>query len=1350
MLKLYSLHNIHILFTFVIAFTCVISPLSSQEYAFDLQKFTIKDGLPNTAVFNIEKDNKGYIWFSYQGGISRFDGIKFKNYNAALLKISDIGGVEFAIDKNNRIWYTEGYYKSEPRFSGIIDPISDTVYSFDSLTQNLIESEDVCAINTIDDGSKDFLICTRDGLMYRYYYETEKIEKIFQIETTTDDIFHGTSYKKDIYWIAHGDEIFKLNNQTGKIEYKNFPIGRMSFDHFRKKKEEIIAEYHVDYPISSFRLEQDNFDSASSSQQVTENITSDIFYTDEFRCFSIEEKLIIEDYEGRRLFEYSTTETDGSKIPFLCKNAFQENDNVYWLGSNKGLIRIKFDKIPFQIIKKGKSMRAIFEDENKLFVSGYDTPNTVYDLQTGKESFLNIIKGEMFSNSISKDKNGIYWMAGGGSLLRYDSNTNIGEFKVFRKDSKPLVPNIAFINPVTDHLLIGTDRAGIIDWNKKTSEERLIYRRPPPFPTTIRHFFQNDTGIWVATGKGLVLLDSQSEDVIAHYDSDNTEMPNDNILYIEEDKEGIFWLGTKEEGLIRWDREKNEFRQFTREEGLSNNTIYAVLEDDFGKLWLSSNYGLMCFDKENFETIVFSTDNGIPSQEFNTYSHLKGKDGTLYFGGLNGIVKFHPKDLEINQQSDIPLYISKVRILANDGLGFTEKTAVLKKEKEITLRPDDRILHIEAALLDYTRPADNRYAYKIEGFQDNWVYAFDNRIQVTKPGYGDYVLKIKGRSAAGAWSDNVQTIPIHVTKPFYLQNWFLICSTLFLLGLFYYIYTLRVNNLKKRQVYLEDEVKKRTEIIEKDKQIILEQSEYLKETDAAKTRFFSNIAHEIRTPLTLITGPLQKIIEKYPKETAIRKSLTNVAANGDRLLQLVNQLLDISKLENGDLKLDYSFGDIARFTYELTNRFLPIAEEKGVLLKNINSDRTWKVQLDSDKWSKILYNLLSNAIKFTKSGGKVEILLSSSEKEAGKFISLTVKDSGIGITEEQKRRIYNRFYQVDNSSTRAYDGSGIGLSLVKDLVELQGGEITVSSKAGEGTEFIILLPLIEQPQEVETENIEEASLLETSDLLIESKEKASSPSYSLNEQTEQLTILIVEDNTEMRNFIKSCIEDKKFEIIEAVDGEDGLKMAIDRQPDLIISDIMMPKKDGYQLTQELRQDIITSHIPIILLTAKVGDESRLQGLTVGADAFLTKPFNTRELEVRIDNFLHLRQSIQHHHSHPEQFLTEEKHSIEEGFIIEIRNFVLENIESKNLNGDIIGRHIGMSRTQLHRKLKAVSGQSISEIVKNIRLNKAMQLLLEKRLNISEISHKTGFSSVAYFSKSFKQAFGKNPSEVQKQ
>lgn len=1317
--------------------------MSGQEYAFDLQKFTIKDGLPHSIVYNIEKDNKGYIWFSYQGGISRFDGVEFKNYNATILKISDIGTVSFAIDKRDRIWYTENFYKSKPYFAGVIDPKTNTVYSLDSITQNLIHSDDVSDISRVQDGSKDFLICTRSGIMYRYVFETEKIEKIFQLPTSAQNNFRGVSYTKDIYWIAHGWEIFKVNSQTEEIEHIDSPIKPMVFNRFYKEKMNIIAEHSSKSGICFYKFKEDDFYSPQSHIPICEDITSNIFYTDNFRCFSVGEKIIVEDYESKRLFEYSTTETDGSNTPFECKGSFREDENTYWIASNKGLFKIKFDSVPFQIFKRGKSIRAIFENEDKLYVSGYESANTIFDLKTNQSN--SFARKDMIFNSFSQDGEVILG-AGAGALISYNPNSNTSKFLVDKNGNNRFIPTLTFINPITDHLLIGMDRNGLSELNKETEELRLIYKRALPSPTSIRHFFQNDSGIWVATGKGVLLLDNQSETLIEHYHSDNTEMPNDNILYITEDKEGIFWLGTKGEGLIRWDRKKNEFRQFTQREGLSNNMIYAVHEDDFGKLWLTSNYGLMCFDKENFETILFSTDNGLPHQEFNTYSHHKGPDGSFYFGGMNGVIKFHPKDMEINQQSELPLYISKVQVLAKDELEFSEKTDEFNNKKEIVLSPEDRILTIESTLLDYGRPSENRYAYKIEGFQENWVYASNNRILITKPNYGNYVLKIKGRGASGAWSNNELRIPLYVTKPFYLQNWFLFCLALLLLSLFWLFYKMRVKSLKKRQLYLENEVKERTKIIEKDKQIILEQSEYLKETDAAKTRFFSNIAHEIRTPLTLITGPLQKILEKYPQESAIRKSLSNVAANGDRLLQLVNQLLDISKLENGDLKLDYTFADLTGFTRELVNRFNPIAEEKGVLLKNIKDDKPWEVQLDADKWSKILYNLLSNAIKFTPKGGAVDVSLSHLEKEGNKFISLKVKDTGIGITEEQKRRIYNRFYQVDNSSTRAYDGSGIGLSLVKDLVELQEGEIIVSSKTGTGTEFTILLPLIEKIQEVKNTD----TLIPDSTTLIEDKKTALTSSYTKNGQTEELTILIIEDNTEMRNFIISCLEEKEFIIIEAEDGEVGLKTAIEHQPDLIISDIMMPKKDGYQLTKELRQNIITSHIPIILLTAKVGDESRLQGLTVGADAFLTKPFKTRELEVRIDNFLHLRKSIQQYHSNPEQFPKEEKQNVEEEFITEIRTFILKNIESKNLNGDIIGRHIGMSRTQLHRKLKAISGKSTSEIVKDTRLKKAMELILEKRLNISEVSYKTGFSSVAYFSKSFKQAYGKSPSDVQKQ
>ena len=604
--------------------------------------------------------------------------------------------------------------------------------------------------------------------------------------------------------------------------------------------------------------------------------------------------------------------------------------------------------------------------------------------------------------------------------------------------------------------------------------------------------------------------------------------------------------------------------------------------------------------------------------------------------------------------------------------------------------------------------------------------------------YGDYRLKIIGKNSSHGWSKQELTLDIEVQKPFYLEVWFIGLSILSLLGLTIGGVKWRLRNLQKDRERLEKEVEKRTATIQ-------QQAQKLQALDKAKTRFFSNITHEFRTPLTLVIGPLEQVMERKLTEKSKGK-LTSVLKNARHLLGLINQLLDLSKLESGQMKVEVTYGDINAYTRELVHGIKPLADKKEQTLQIAIAETAWKTQFDKKKWTKIIYNLLSNAIKYTPEKGTIQLELQSNGDGQ---IHLRVKDSGIGIKKSQLAQIFNRFYQVDDSSTRHQEGTGIGLALVKELVELQGGSIDVVSEHQKGTTFDIKLPVFEMSMVIETDILPIIGIEKVSQSQISEEKPLLVKTPIQSKQKEQLVILIIEDNAEMRRYIRDCLDERKYHITEASNGIEGIDKAIELVPDLIISDVMMPGKNGFEVTTKLRSTVSTSHIPIILLTAKSALESRLAGFKSGADVYLTKPFSPKELSLRIQKLIEIRELIRSSVGKSTYKEIKEPYEKENHFIKGVRSIIEKHLTAIELNGEFIGQQMGMSRMQLHRKLKALINQTASDFIMGIRLQKAYELLQTQNYNSSEVAYQTGFNSPSYFSRTFKKKYGYTPSDLLK-
>ncbi len=730
----------------------------------------------------------------------------------------------------------------------------------------------------------------------------------------------------------------------------------------------------------------------------------------------------------------------------------------------------------------------------------------------------------------------------------------------------------------------------------------------------------------------------------------------------------------------------------------------------------------------------------------------------MFFGGINGFNAFYP-----DQVKDNP-YVPPLVITAVKKFDTIAKRDISSAD-EIELSYKDKYLTIEFVALDYTIPEKNQYAYMMEGFDENWIYSGTRRVaSYTNLDPGNYVFKVKGSNNDGVWNEEGVSVRITITPPPWKTGWAYTLYALFTLSVLYGIRRYELNRMRlKNQLKLEHM-----------------EAEKLKELDHLKSRFFANISHEFRTPLTLILGPIENAISKISNKS-IKSQLRTAFKNAHGLLRLINQLLDLSKLEAGGMELKASCSDLISFLKGVVFTFESLAKQKQIRLEFQSNHKNFEIYFDTKKLEQVFYNLMSNAIKFTPAGGAVSVTVDTPiipsragtkvgelprmrelKEDVPGFIEITVSDTGIGIPADRLPHIFDRFYQateMDKATGTLQDrvyqgGTGIGLALAKEIVELHYGHISVNSDEGKGTEFIIMLPLrkdhlkeSEIMDEFETSRPEREKVMLPPTGEAHPKSDARIPIASGDSTEDQEILLIVEDNSDVRTYIRQHLE-SDYKIIEAVDGADGFEKAVEAVPDVIISDIMMPKLDGYDLCHALKNDQRTSHIPVILLTAKAGEKNKLHGLKTGADDYLTKPFSSRELSLRVKNLIEQRRKLRARYSRevilkPSEIAIT---SMDEQFLNRAKEVVEKYIGDEDFTVEDLGQEVGMSRVQLHRKLRALTNQSASQFILSMRLQRAIDLMKRNAGTVAEIAYMVGFNTPNYFAKCFRKQFGCAPSE----
>jgi ligand-binding sensor domain-containing protein/DNA-binding response OmpR family regulator len=836
-------------------------------------------------------------------------------------------------------------------------------------------------------------------------------------------------------------------------------------------------------------------------------------------------------------------------------------------------------------------------------------------------------------------------------------------------------------------------------------------------------FCEDDFGrLWIGMNYGLFLVERNHVREIYSKDAVNS---------IVKDKNGKLWFGLDNGGIAYYDVKLGIYAHYSRSSDWGKKKVFGILPDKKGNLWLSTEKGLVRLNPENGHSQTFTVTDGIAANEFNYNAYFKNKIGVFYFGGYNGITNFLPEQIEANntiaKMVFTGLKIFNTAVLMNDETGVLKENIAVSKE--MNFKYHQNVFTIEFALLNFIKSNKNRYQYQLEGYDKEWIETENNFITYSNLPYGKYLLTIKGANNDGVWGTPIR-IKINMHPPFWLTWWaycFYACSFLLILLLVYRFYFFRA---------------------------LLEKEEELHQV---KMNFFTNVSHEILTHLTLIMSPIDKISESNQLDNQNKEKLKLVKSNTNQLLRLVRELMDFRKAETNHLNLEIGAYNLVEFLHHIQNNFEEAALAKNILLKFHYSTTNITAYFDPQQLEKVFFNLLNNAIKFTQEGGSVTLAISETDKK----IQVQVSDNGRGIHPEYLDKLFTNFFQVADHGIQN-TGYGIGLALSKNIIELHHGEISVKSipaiKNQEGhTSFTVTMlkgnKHFEQKELVpiyDTNQIDPINNIPTpvkSDALI------------LPLTQNKFSLLIAEDNPDLSQILAETFEDQ-YQTVLCKNGLEAWEKAIIEIPDLILSDVMMPLMDGFELCEKLKTDARTSHIPVILLTAKTTQDDQIAGLENGADSYLTKPFSTKVLELHIRNLLTLRENMRQKFSLQISSMptvneqTEDQHqfmsTVDREFYDKVVQLIHEHLENPEFGVTMLSRKVAMSAPILYKKLKAVSDLSVNDFIKLIRMKKAAELLMKKELTIAEIAYQVGYNDRKYFSKEFKKQYGVTPTEFMQQ
>lgn len=1158
------------------------------------------------------------------------------------------------------------------------------------------------------------------------------------------------------YWMAAGNYIYNLSNLTiaGTNGLPEYSIG--GFSKYNLGENQVPTSLFVDHAGNIyagtvqgiFRIIKNKEEITFSLLDSNENDPEYYGYTKTISDIFEDRSGVIwtaQDYYGITKFNPERSQFNSYKN-LIVENfrstdlnpIFRDKTGNLWIGTyGGGLYKMQAGShriSRYNMFMQKNNIICMQEVRPGIFWIGSDRGLIEFDAATGESGFpaspalLTFKQKEIFIWDILKDNDIIYIASLDGLFIFDGQEQNLLHYSLVKNDSLSDVKNqaMSLLKRKNGDVLVATSSQGIfrIRVNKSGSE--------------IAQVTDNNT----LTGNG-IFLDRR------------------NRLF--EDSNGKLWI-TDYMGLHSFDIDGSEFRHYKLFDKISFPVAWSITEDDRDNLWIGTHFGLCRFNKTSGNVRIYGKEHGLPITIHGLNSVFKDETGRLWFGGIGGFYDFHPDSLRANNA--IPPVVITDILLSNESIklkpaGTSSPELDIPYINSIKLRYDQNDLTIKFSSLDYNQPLNNQYQYRLEGYHDQWISAdAENRTaSYLKLKPGTYFFRVRGSNGDGIWNEKGASLEIIIKKPWWstyaaLAGYLLVIS-LVIRGFLRW----RLFKLKKEREELEDLVTIRTSEITEQSRKISEQKELLeqqnikiREEEELKNRFFTNISHEFRTPLSLIKSPAEELLDKSNLNEKDRRKLNMITRNAQRLLHLVNQLLDLSKFDGNRMELEICEGDVMILLNNIVLSFTSAAEAKSIDFRCFIDDHKAVTWFDHDKIEKIATNILSNAFKFTPVGGEIEFRAKYEmgiNQDLPHILEFSVKDNGPGIPEKSLDKIFDRFYQVDeNSGTNI--GTGIGLSLALELARLMHGDIKVWSKTDTGSIFTVTIPLgkshlRENEYNIvnhEPDRIIHPDVINTAYFPDEEDETSSG-----HEDKNKPVVLIIDDNRDLRKQLFENLE-QSYNVRSAVDGIAGMKKAVEIIPDLIVTDLMMPKMDGMELCRQLKKNEITSHIPVIMLTAKDTGTDKVNGLQAGADDYIAKPFSMTELKARIANLIDQRKKLRERFSR-EIVLKPSEIAVtptDEKFLNKAISLIEEHMKDEKFTSDEFHKMMNMSRSTLFRKISALTGQSPSEFIRTIRLKRAAELIRKNFGNISEVAAETGFYNISYFNRSFKKLYGVSPKE----
>jgi signal transduction histidine kinase/ligand-binding sensor domain-containing protein/DNA-binding response OmpR family regulator len=1331
---------------------------SGQSRQYNFSQLDIYSGLSNNQVNTILRDQQGFLWLGTMSGLNRFDGSDLKQFR------SSQGNPTSLVDNN-----VSGLYQLPGQEIWVMTRKQPCIYNSKTeqfnpdyqswLKERQLPIDSLLQIEQGISGSYWFLF-NQSGLFQ--INSAQAVAKKFSTATKQSRSIQPTSFKETKngkIWLVYKDGLLeKRSIQTGQVEYSSYDLDQVNQGEF-------------DYRLFA--------DSAGQPWIYTANTPNGIFYLQEDeQLVRINENTqplqlnndlitgVLEDREGniwvstdhgginllnraKKTVRYLTNDPLNPKS--IAQNSIltmhQDSEGIIWLGTYKqGASYYNANLLQFQHIHHLEAVpgslpfddvnRFVEDQQGNLWIGTNGGGLIYYDRQ--QQSFKRYLHDPLNAASLSNnvvvsllvDHTNRLWVGTYfGGLSTFDGK-QFTHYRHIEGDAGSLSDNRVWeiYQDRQNRIWVGTLNGGLNLLEEDQQQFKHFSKESGKVPALIDNYISSiledsNGNFWIGTATGITVLSKDLKSVRHYqYNADSSaSLSNNNVISLLEDKKGRIWIGTRE-GLNLFQPATNNFQHFTQADGLPDNSILTLTEDRQHAIWISTPNGL-CKIKANAQeenkmsltVIKYDESNNLQGREFNENAALLSSKGEVILGGPNGFNIIQPALL--NQQTLIaPVLITGLQVYNESVEVGTKKNGrvvlpvSITELEELILTHRENIFSIEFASLDFSG-TPNRFAYQLEGFNEDWLFTDQKQRRVTYTNLdpGSYTFRVKALNNQGEWSE-IKSLKISMKPPFWLTPLAYMLYFLFVVGLLWLGRRIIIERARMRFAVQQQK----------------REAERMQAMDRLKTKFFTNVSHEFRTPLSLILAPLDKIIHQTIQPDQ-KKQLHLVQRNAKRLLNLVNQLLDFRKMEVEEIRLHASIGDIIGFVKEISYSFTDIAEKKSIQFSFESELEHLEMYFDKDKMEKILFNLLSNAYKYTPDKGFVSVDIKTNKLDGPEQVAITISDSGIGIAADQQDRIFERFFQSELPENMVNQGTGIGLAITREFVKLHQGTIQVKSEPDKGTSFIVRIP------------VRKINTGLTNPVF-------NQPAHADEKKEHRKTILIVEDNEDLRFYLKDNLQ-SSYTIVEAVNGRQGWDLVKSRNPDLVVSDIMMPELNGIELARLIKGETATAHIPVILLTAMGSEEKQLEGYQIGINDYITKPFTFEILASRIQNLLAQQKLLQKRFQkqlevNPSDITVT---LLDEEFIRQALLIIERQMDNPDFSVEEFSREMNMSRVALYKKLVSLTGKAPLEFIRSIRMKRAAQLLKSGK-TVSEIAYEVGFNNPKLFARYFKEEFGVIPSK----